>query len=92
LLLAGKQQRALLSKLVPASNGAARVCCVLLQVVRSNKIGARGAHALAKGLTALTCLDLASCPIGKRTTKQLAHLLAPALDLNDCPELDTSCW
>jgi hypothetical protein len=68
------------------------VCCVLLQAVRSNKIGARGAQALAKGLTALTCLDLGGCPIGKRTSKQLTHLLAPAADMNACSDVDTRCW
>lgn len=65
---------------------------MLLQVARSNKIGARGAQVLAKGLTALTCLDLGNCPIGKRATKQLAHLLAPAADTNACHDLDTRCW
>lgn len=47
-------------------------------VVRSNAVGARGAQALAKGLTALTCLDLTHCPIGRRMSKQLAPLMAAA--------------
>lgn len=63
----------------------------LLQALRSNSIGTRGAQALAKGLTALTCLDLANCPVGRRATKQLAHLLPPA-DGNALADLDSRCW
>ena len=44
------------------------------QVVRSNAIGARGALALARGLSSLTSLDLTNCPIGRRASKQLERI------------------
>lgn len=73
------------------------VCCVLCcdtQVLRSNAIGARGAAALAKGLTALTLLDLGNCPIGRRASRQLSHLLAPAEAAAHAlsTDLDSRCW
>lgn len=63
----------------------------ILQVVRSNAIGARGALALGKGLTALTCLDLTNCPIGRRASRQLDTILVKA-DSSALEELDNRCW
>lgn len=69
------------------------LCCVTAQVLRSNAIGARGAAVLAKGWTALTLLDLGNCPIGRRASRQLAHLLAPAeAAAHALSDLDSRCW
>jgi hypothetical protein len=51
---------------------------LLLQVLHGNAINDRGAQCLVKALTGLTYLDLTGCPIGRRTQRQLGHLLAPA--------------
>lgn len=64
-------------------------CC--LQVVRSNAIGTKGALSLAKALTSLTCLDLANNPIGRRASRQLAPLMAPA-EVGGMADTDSRCW
>jgi hypothetical protein len=61
------------------------------QVVRNNAISHKGALCLAKALTGLTCLDLANNPIGRRASRQLAPLMAPA-EAGSMADTDNRCW
>lgn len=56
----------------------ARVAGLQSLTLRGNHVGSRGALALARGLPHLTSLDLADNRVGRRTQKQLGHLLAAA--------------